>query len=224
MNRFFEKLKKLVLMVLAGSCLLLILLLSISGYVKASVAERILSPEQGLEYRADCILVLGAGVRRGRPSPMLEDRLRQGIALYEGGSSDRLLMSGDHGQKDYDEVNAMKAYAIERGVASRDVFMDHAGFSTYESMYRARDIFRANKVLIVTQRYHLYRSLYIAKALGLEAYGVASDPRPYQGQAYREVREVLARVKDFFTVIFQPLPTYLGEPIPLSGHGDLTND
>jgi vancomycin permeability regulator SanA len=174
---------------------------------------------------ADCIIVLGAGVwDGGRPSPMLEDRLLQGIELYQNGASDRLLMSGDHGRKEYDEVNVMKQFAVERGIASEHVFMDHAGFSTYESLYRAKDVFEAGKVVVVTQKYHMYRALYIADKLGLHAYGVASDPRRYAGQDLRDLREVLARVKDFFIVIVRPKPTYLGETIPVSGNGDLTND
>ena len=155
---------------------------------------------------------------------MLEDRLLQGIELYENGTSDRLLMSGDHSRKDYDEVNVMKQFAIDRGINSEHSFMDHAGFSTYESLYRARDVFLADRIIIVTQKYHLYRALYIAEKLGIEAYGVASDPRQYVGQEIRDLREILARVKDFFTVIFKPEPTYLGEAIPIDGNGDLTND
>ena len=102
--------------------------------------------------------------------------------------------------------------------------MDHAGFSTYESLYRARDIFQAKKIIIVTQEYHLYRALYIAQALGLDAYGVNADYRNYSGQTMRDIREILARNKDFLTSVFQPQPTYLGDAIPISGSGDLTND
>lgn len=197
----------------------------INTYVKASVEDRIITPDEAAQMDADCIIVLGAGVwDGGRPSPMLEDRLLQGIELYQNGASDRLLMSGDHGRKEYDEVNVMKQFAVERGIASEHVFMDHAGFSTYESLYRAKDVFAAGKVIIVTQKYHMYRALYIADKLGLHAYGVASDPRRYAGQDLRDLREVLARVKDFFIVIVRPKPTYLGETIPVSGNGDLTND
>jgi vancomycin permeability regulator SanA len=197
----------------------------INTYVKASVEDRIITPDEAAQMDADCIIVLGAGVwDGGRPSPMLEDRLLQGIELYQNGASDRLLMSGDHGRKEYDEVNVMKQFAVERGIASEHVFMDHAGFSTYESLYRAKDVFEAGKVVVVTQKYHMYRALYIADKLGLHAYGVASDPRRYAGQDLRDLREVLARVKDFFIVIVRPKPTYLGETIPVSGNGDLTND
>jgi vancomycin permeability regulator SanA len=155
---------------------------------------------------------------------MLEDRLRRGVELYEAGVSEKLLMSGDHGTKGYDEVGAMKAYATEREIPSQNVFMDHAGFSTYESMYRAAEVFEADKIVIVTQKYHLYRAVYAARALGLDAYGVAADYRSYSGQIMRDIREVLARCKDFAICILQPEPTFLGDVIPVSGNGDVTND
>ncbi len=174
---------------------------------------------------ADCIIVLGAGVRAdGSPSHMLEDRLLVGIELYDLGVCDTMLMSGDHGRAEYDEVNTMKKFATERGVPAERIFMDHAGFSTYESLYRAKEIFGAEKVIIVTQEYHLYRALYIARSLGLDAVGVSADLRGYSGQVIREVREVAARVKDYFYTVAKPLPTYLGEPISLDGSGDVTND
>lgn len=172
----------------------------------------------------DCILVLGCGVQGTTPSHMLEDRLLQGIELYHSGASEKMIMSGDHGRDHYGEVNVMKDFAIDRDVASSDIFMDHAGFSTYESMYRAKEIFQAEKILIVTQKYHLYRAIYNARALGLDAYGVASDPRTYVGQTYRDIREILARNKDFIYSVIKPEPTYLGEAIPVSGNGDVTND
>lgn len=198
----------------------------INYHVKSSVKQKIISTQEASKMdKSDCILVLGAMVwNNSRPSHMLEDRLKQGIELYEIGASDRIIMSGDHGQKGYDEVNVMKKYATDRGIPSYHVFMDHAGFSTYESLYRAMDIFQAKKIIIVTQEYHLYRALYIANKMGLEAYGVASNPREYAGQEARDVREVLARVKDFFYVLIKPKPTYLGEVIPISGDGDVTND
>lgn len=133
-------------------------------------------------------------------------------------------MSGDHGREEYDEVAAMKQFAIDEGIPSEDVFMDHAGFSTYESIYRAKEIFQADKILIVTQEYHLYRALYIANQLGVEAYGVSSDYHTYVGQFMRDFREMLARVKDCATCIFKPEPTYLGEAIPVFGDGNITND
>ena len=197
--------------------------LCINCYVVQSTKGQLLSPEDAAAMQdADCILVLGCGVyANGQPSAMLADRLKQSVALYEEGAAQKLLMSGDHGQADYDEVNVMKQYAIDAGVPSADIFMDHAGFSTYESIYRAKHIFEAKKIIIVTQKYHLHRALYIAKALGLDAYGVSSDTQVYAGQTNRDIREILARNKDFLTSIFKPKPTYLGDPVPVSGPGNL---
>lgn len=200
-------------------------LAAINTYMINSTKDRIITVEEAKSFGADCILVLGAGVHPdGSPSNMLEDRLLRGIELYNEEVSDKLLMSGDHGRKNYDEVNVMKQFAMDRGVPSEDIFMDHAGFSTYESMYRAREVFQAEKVVIVTQKYHLYRALYAAERLGLDACGVASDQRTYAGQKRRDVRELLARGKDFATGLLKPQPTYLGEAIPVSGDGNVTND
>ena len=198
----------------------------INGYVVNSTRDQLLSPEAAaLLEDVDCILVLGCKVKsNGEPSAMLEDRLRRGVELFHAGAAPKLLMSGDHGTMTYNEVQSMKQYAIDRDIASSDVFMDHAGFSTYESIYRAKDIFQAKKIIIVTQEYHLYRALYIANALGIEAYGVNADYRNYSGQFARDIREILARNKDFLTSIFQPEPTYRGEAIPIWGDGNLTND
>lgn len=200
--------------------------LGINAHVVSSTKGNILTAEDAAAIKdVDCILVLGCRVYDdGTPSHMLEDRLRQGVELYMAGIAPKMLMSGDHGQKEYDEVNAMKQFAVEAGVASADVFMDHAGFSTYESIYRAKEVFGVQKVIIVTQRYHLHRALYIARQLGLEAYGVAADYRSYVGQTMRDIREILARDKDFLNTLFWPEPTYLGEKIPIDGDGNITND
>ena len=215
-----------VIILLSLACLGVASLFGINAYVQGSTSSRILPPQQAAELEdIDCILVLGCKVKdNGVPSDMLTDRLRRGVELYNMGVAPKLLMTGDHGRESYDEVDAMKQYAVDEGISSSDIFMDHAGFSTYESMYRAKEIFQAKRIIIVTQEYHLYRAIYIAHSLGLDAYGVSSDYRNYLGQTGREVREILARVKDFATSLLQPLPTYGGETIPISGDGNLTND
>ena len=175
---------------------------------------------------ADCVLVLGARVYDNESlSPILKDRVDCALAIYNAGKTDKLLFSGDHGQKDYDEVNAMMDYAVEKGVPKEDIFLDHAGFSTYESVYRARDVFLVSDVIIVTQKFHLSRAVYNAQALGLNVSGVNSDPRVYANAKFDALRETLARVKDFFYVnIFVPEPKYLGETIPIFGSSDETHD
>ena len=217
-----SRMVKIAFIVLA---IIILVIFGINLFVVLSTRKYIVSEENAVEIGdVDCIIVLGCGVKNNKPTPMLEDRLLEGIRLYKNGTSAKIIMTGDHGRQDYDEVNVMKQFAIDKGVPSEDIFMDHAGFSSYDSIYRAKEIFQANKVVIVTQKYHLYRSIYIAKKLGMEAYGVASNPRPYAGQLAREAREIVARNKDFFKVLIKPQSTYLGETIPVSGNGNATND
>ncbi len=220
---FVRKTVRVLLVLGWAGCLVMFL---VNLYMIRKEEKYILTADQAGELEdVDCIMVLGCGVRPdGTPSGMLSDRLDQGIRLYDEHVSDKLLMSGDHGKVNYDEVNLMKQFAIDRAVPSENIFMDHAGFSTYESMYRARDIFQVKKIVIVTQRYHMYRALYVAQSMGMEAYGVASDPRTYGGQRMRDVRELLARPKDLIYTIVMPKPTYLGDSIPVSGDGNVTND
>lgn len=226
MKRLFKLIKGIIVLVLILGVLVTGGAFVVNAYVKEVASPHILTPEAAAELEGvDCILVLGCLVHSdGEPSDMLHDRLQRGVELYRAGAAPKLLMSGDHGREDYDEVAAMKQFAISEGIASEDIFMDHAGFSTYESIIRARDVFQAEKIIIVTQEYHLYRALYLAQKLGVEAYGVASDYRSYSGQGGREIREILARVKDFAFSYLEPEPTYGGEAIPISGNGDLTND
>ena len=217
--------KKVIVYVIIFLVIIILIVSGINLYVKKSTKDQIIEENDYSKFeKIDCILVLGAGVWGDKPSPMLQDRLDQAIELYKNKVSSKIIMSGDHGTKEYDEVNIMKKYAIEKGVPSEDIFMDHAGFSSYDSIYRAKAIFGAKKIVVVTQEYHLYRALYIANSLGIDTYGVGADPRQYAGATYRHVREILVRNKDFVKCIFKPEPTYLGDTIPVSGSGDVTND
>lgn len=223
-----NKNKKRILAVFAAIFASGIVALFIIHYiVYHSYSDDIISANEAktLSASPDCILILGAGVTDdGKPMPMLLERLNTGLSLYKEGASDKIIVSGDHGREGYDEVNVMKGWLIDNGVPSEDIFMDHAGFSTYESMYRARDIFQVETMLVVTQKYHLYRALYDANTLGVRAYGIPCDETTYPGQTYRQTREAAARVKDFFYCAFKARPKYLGAAIPVSGNGDSTND
>lgn len=192
-------------------------ILTIDNYVK-KYGSRYIVNESDVP-KSDAILILGAYVTpEGLVSTILNDRLSVGLDLYKQGKSEKLLVSGDHGKKNYDEVNAMKKYLLNKGVKNEDIFMDHAGFSTYESLYRAKDIFQVKKVIIVTQQYHLMRAVFIARELGLEAYGVAADRQDYGVVMEKyKLREIAARGKDFINAkIFKPKPTYLGKAIPVT--------
>ncbi|MBR4204560.1 MAG: YdcF family protein [Clostridia bacterium] len=221
-----KKKTTIVLKILLGLFLATVLfVLAVNIAVVVRTKDRVFRTDEVDLEGADCILVLGAGVRSdGTPSHMLEDRLLVGIDLYERGLAPMLLMSGDHGTKEYDEVNAMKRFAVQRGVDADDVFMDHAGFSTYESICRAKEIFGAKKIIIVSQEYHLYRAIHLADVFGIDAIGVSADLRTYVGQSARDAREIAARTKDFFSGIVKPKPKYLGDPIDLTGSGSVTND
>ena len=216
--------KKLIVILLSILIFAVLLYSGLVFYIRSFSDGNVYTAED-VPDDADCILVLGAGVMdNGKPSFMLADRLDKGIELYKQNKAPKILMSGDHGRKEYDEVNTMKDYAVERDVRSEDCFMDHAGFSTYDSLYRAKEVFGADSVIIITQSYHMYRALYIAKKLGLKAYGVSADTVKYAGQIYRDAREMLAYGKAFLWCTFDVKPAFLGDSIPVSGNGNVTND
>ncbi|MBR2213933.1 MAG: YdcF family protein [Eubacterium sp.] len=225
-KREIKKAKKILIALLVAVLLIGLCVLGVNIFVKSSVSNRIVTVEKAKDLNADCIIVLGAGLRPdGNPTWMLEDRIKVGDELYKNHTAPKIIMSGDHGRESYDEVNAMKKYAKSEGVPSKDIFMDHAGFETYDTMYRARDVFGAKKVIIVTQKYHLYRAMYAAKKLGLDAYGVSATKRKYDNKQWiRDIREWLARVKIFGKCITKPKPKFLGKKIDLKGSGDVTND
>jgi len=216
--------KKLIFLYLFLAFILLIFLFN--GIVIGSTSSKIIQLDEAKKIKdIDVILVLGCKVNPdGSPSMMLSNRLEKGIEVYNTIGT-KLILSGDHGQKEYDEVNAMKEYIKTEDINLDNIFLDHAGFSTYDSIYRAKYIFGVKKMVIVTQRYHLYRALYIAKSLGIEAYGIEANDIPYKAiNIKNEIREVLARDKDFFKTIIKPKSKYLGEKIDLSQSGKITFD
>ncbi len=202
---------------------LIVLFAVINVIVCLSSKSRMRSIEESKnESGFDCILVLGCGVRGDTPTPLLSDRLDAAAALYRSGAAPKILMSGDHGQKDYDEVSVMRKYVMEKGVPSEDIFLDHAGFSTYETMFRAKDIFGVKKAIIVTQKYHLYRALYNAASFDIEAIGTIAVGHTFASQLMWDIRESAARVKDFIWCLIKPQPTYRGEKIDITGNGEVT--
>lgn len=224
-KRLKSKKVKVILSVSIIFATLFVAVFGLNWYVMLSTRKNILDDQAVLDKKSDAILVLGCGVVGSSPSLMLRDRLDAAIKLYEKGVSQKLIMSGDHGSDVYNEVGVMKLYAIKNGVAARDIFMDHAGFSTYESLYRAKEVFGCKKITVVTQKYHLYRALYLGRSLDLSVYGYSADTVRYMGQSYRDLREILARDKDFFISLTKPVPaTVKTENIDVTGSGNITND
>lgn len=215
---------KAVIFVVLGIVLLIgIAAVSLSVYMVKATEKNIFTADTfENDEKADCILILGAGVKDDKPKPMLRDRLLTGIELYKSGAAEKIIMSGDHGRADYDEVNVMRAFALEQGVSAEDIFLDHAGFSTYDSVYRAKNIFGAENIIIVSQKYHLYRALYISEKLDVKAAGVSANLNTYGGQLKRDIREIIARDKDFFKCIVKPEAEIMGDKIPLDGDGSIT--
>lgn len=216
--------KKVIIILALLAAAIGIYALSVNAYVVNSSKKYITDIDGAKKINADCIVVLGAGVSGGKPSLMLQERLDKGIELYKAGAAPKIIMSGDHGRTNYNEVGIMREYALQNGVAAEDIFMDHAGFSTYETMYRVRDVFEAENIIAVSQNYHLYRCVYIAKSLGLNVCAVSCDTRRYAGQTLRDIREIIARNKDFLNVKICPEPTFLGDTIPVTGDGNVTSD
>ena len=215
---------KAVIFVVLGIVLLIgIAAVSLSVYMVKATEKNIFTADTFKnDEKADCILMFGAGVKDDKPKPMLRDRLLTGIELYKSGAAEKIIMSGDHGRADYDEVNVMRAFALEQGVRAEDIFLDHAGFSTYDSVYRAKNIFGAENIIIVSQKYHLYRALYISEKLDVKAAGVSANLNTYGGQLKRDIREIIARDKDFFKCIVKPEAEIMRDKIPLDGDGSIT--
>lgn len=170
-------------------------------------------------------LILGARVyASGRMSDVMLDRAKTGVELYKAHKVRKILISGDHGTDGYDEVNAIKNYFLDMNVPKEDIFLDHAGFDTYDSVYRARDIFKVSSIIIVTQDFHLPRAVYLAHALGEDAVGFSADKQKYVSQNYNNFREIFSRMKAFLDVSIHAKPKFLGEAIPITGDSMLSWD
>ncbi len=194
--------------------LLFAILCSISAAVCDKTNDKILTVEElsAMEGEFDCILVLGCRVYSdGRLSSMLDDRVSTAISLYQAGIGNAILMSGDSRSIYYDETGAMREAAMAGGIPEEAILTDPMGLSTYDSVARLLQVWNGKRVVIVTQEYHLYRALYIAEKLGIEAYGVSADKRPYAGQARYDLREIFARCKDVFYAEQKPTPAGLAD-------------
>lgn len=163
-------------------------------------------------------IIFGAGVRGNKPSAYLQDRLDAGIALYKSGKVKRLLLSGDNGQVEYDELTVMKAYCTTHGIPAQDIFVDYAGFDTYSTVYRAKDLFKVDEAIMISQNYHLDRAVYLGGAMGITSYGYAADREGgYALMHKNKIREYLALLKSFVDVHIGRKPRFYGGDINIHG-------
>ena len=200
--------KKILLILGAILLTIFVYAMGINYYVKYTVMDKIKTIDEIKDV--DTIIVLGAKVYDdGRLSLMLKDRLDKTIEVYNKLDIKKVIVSGDSEDSDYDETSWMKEYLINNGIPEEDIIVDIYGLSTYDSIYRLKNVYGINKSIIITQKYHLYRSIYIANSLGIEAYGIPASGEDYFGQTAREIREILARNKDFLTSLFNVKSKYI---------------
>ncbi|HNZ63018.1 MAG TPA: ElyC/SanA/YdcF family protein [Bacillota bacterium] len=198
---------------LSGSIIFIYAYIALKGNARTYKLE-------DLPHNVDCIIVPGAQVLRNRaPSPMLQDRLDGAVAMYRAGVSDRILVSGDHREDNYNEPLVMYKYLIKQGIPDEAIFMDHFGLDTYDTVYRAIHVFKVKTAVIATQRFHLQRALYIGGKLGLDCVGYATDPRYYASELYMFIREIGARLKAVYEIHTDALPGRMSPAHPISGDG-----
>ncbi len=203
--------KKIIKIILSCFLSVFFITICINIYMMYSTKDRIMVIDRINEINdVDAIIILGCKVEEYGPSLMLTRRLDKGIEVYDKLHT-KIILTGDH-RDDYDEVDVMKEYVLSSDVNSKDILLDYEGFSTYDSIYRVKNVYKAKKVVIITQKYHMYRALYLAKSLDLEAYGVVADDIPQKAIMFKnELREILSRDKNFFKGIFKPKSDYLEE-------------
>ncbi|MEY4747194.1 MAG: hypothetical protein RLZZ416_243 [Candidatus Parcubacteria bacterium] len=204
---------------LIAGLLLLVVFLSIPIGMRADV-DAFLRQSIDAVPQTEVALVLGASVVRGEPSAILAKRADLAIALYRARKVSKILVTGDNGALTHDEVTPVRNYLLAAGVPAADIFLDHAGFDTYSSMYRARSVFLVHSMTIVTQDFHLPRALWIARHSGIEAYGIPAEGG--EGSLADYAREIPASLKAIVDIVAKREPRYLGPPISLSQDGEST--
>lgn len=194
--------------------------LVLNGYVYEEGGRYILQSREDAPH-AEAAIILGAAITQaGLPSPVLQDRVLMAVDLYRQGKVSKILVSGSNPSTSYNEVNPVRKVLVENGIPTEDIFLDHAGFDTYSTMYRAKEVFKVTSAIVVTQNFHLPRALFLARNMGLEAYGMPADRSTYTLKNY--VREFFSRPKAFIDIVMKRSPKYTGPVIPITGDGTAT--
>jgi len=194
----------------------LVAVVSVNYYVKSSTKKNIHYSLKRFP-KNDVGIIFGAGINGDQPSKYLKDRLDAGILLYKAKRINKILLSGDNGREEYDELTVMKNYCFRNGVDTTKIFIDYAGFDTYSTMYRAKHIFKIKKATLISQEYHLNRAIYIGQKLGIKSVGYSANKGEYRGYKYVTFREYLSIFKSFFDVLRNREPRFLGKPINING-------
>ena len=194
----------------------LVAIISVNYYVKSSTKKNIYYSIKKFP-KNDVGIIFGAGINGDQPSKYLKDRLDAGIALYKANRINKILLSGDNGRDEYDELTVMKNYCFNHGVDTTKIFIDYAGFDTYSTVYRAKHIFNIKKATLISQEYHLNRAIYIGQKLGIKSVGYSANNGEYLGYKYVTFREYGSIFKSFFDVLRNREPRFLGNPIDING-------
>jgi len=201
----------------------LVAVLSVNVYVKSST-KKYISHTLKKFPKNDVGIIFGAGINGDQPSKYLKDRLDAGILLYKAKRINKILLSGDNGREEYDELTVMKNYCFSHGVDTTKIFIDYAGFDTYSTMYRAKHIFKIKKATLISQEYHLNRAIYIGQKLGIKSVGYSANKGEYLGYKYVTFREYLSIFKSFFDVLRNREPRFLGNPININGPSNYSKE
>lgn len=201
----------------------LIAIVSVNYYVKSSTKKNIYYSIKKFP-KNDVGIIFGAGINGDQPSKYLKDRLDAGIMLWKAKRINKILLSGDNGRQEYDELTVMKNYCFNHGVDTTKIFIDYAGFDTYSTMYRAKHIFKIKKATLISQEYHLNRAIYIGQKLGIKSAGYSANKGEYLGYNYVCFREYGSIFKSFFDVLRNREPRFLGGEININGESNYSKD
>lgn len=210
--------------VVTFAVLLVLLILTVFNIsLNYTYSSRILPNTESLEFM-QAVIIPGASVLKNKkPSPVLLERLQKGIEIYKSGKSAKLLLSGDNAQRYYDEVNVMRDYCLQRGVKAEDIFLDHAGLRTFDTIYRTRYVYAAKNIVVVSQKLFLPRALFLADHLGINAFGIPTDTSNYEPSYTEMLREFIARYKAILDIyVLSSEPKYMGKKHPITGDGQST--
>lgn len=201
----------------------LIAVFSVNIYVQSTTKTNIYNSIKRFP-KNDVGIIFGAGINGNQPSKYLKDRLDAGISLWKAKRINKILLSGDNGREEYDELTVMKNYCYSHGVDTTKIFIDYAGFDTYSTMYRAKHIFKIKRATLISQKYHLNRAIYIGQQLGIKSVGYSANKGEYLGYNYVCFREYLSTFKSFFDVLRNREPHFLGGEININGESNYSKE